>query len=326
MRSDEMKQLHISCFPGDEEYAEYFFSRRFDPSHAYFAFEGETLAAAAYARIIELEIGERVIEVPFITGVATAPRFRMRGFARKVLSEAEEALREEGYPFMMLHPFNHDFYKKLGWVTINELGGFYPKPCGSPTKRAVALNADMWADTYRVYSEWAKRTPAHIFRSAEAQREHIEMFLKYCGTGYLIIDNGSPIAYVLIEEGEVVEAMSTTDDAYDGIAELAGKRIPLFTLGGREYSMAKLLDLKALIRLLPMRGVTLNARFGYSGKTYELKVDDGTLSALTEASGDAYEATPAEMLRTALGHGKEYPFSPIGSLFPEYVPNVFEKY
>ena len=326
MRSDEMKQLHISCFPGDEEYAEYFFSRRFDPSHAYFAFEGETLAAAAYARIIELEIGERVIEVPFVTGVATAPRFRMRGFARKVLSEAEEALREEGYPFMMLHPFNHDFYKKLGWVTINELGGFYPKPCGSTTKRAVALNADMWADTYRVYSEWAKRTPAHIFRSAEAQREHIEMFLKYCGTGYLIIDNGSPIAYVLIEKGEVVEAMSATDDAYDGIAELAGKRIPLFTSGGREYSMAKLLDLKALIRLLPMRGVDLNARFSIGGKTYEITVNDGQSEVLAEVNGSAYPVTEGELLRTALGHGKDYPFSPLKELFPEYNLALFEKY
>ena len=191
---------------------------------------------------------------------------------------------------------------------------------------AEALTPEDWSETFSVYSEWASSSPAHVFRSASVQKEHIGMFLKYCGSGYLIRLNGSPVAYVLIENGKAVEAMFTRPDAFDGVTETLSLALPLALSEEGGYSMAKLLNLKSLFRLLPMRGVDSDARFGLSGKTYQLIINNGCFVSLTETSGKAYELTPAELIRTALGHGKEYPLSPIGSLFPEYGLAVFEKY
>lgn len=325
MRLDELKKLHISAFPGDEAYAEYFFRERFDASHAFTLSADGKIVSAAYARIIEAEIYGKVLEIPLLTGVATHPDYRYRGFASRVIRDAETRLKEEGYPFVMLHPFNADFYAALGYAPINGIGRFCPKPYG-PGGVAEALTPEDWSETFSVYSEWASSSPAHVFRSASVQKEHIGMFLKYCGSGYLIRLNGSPVAYVLIENGKAVEAMFTRPDAFDGVTETLSLALPLALSEEGGYSMAKLLNLKSLFRLLPMRGVDSDARFGLSGKTYQLIINNDCFVSLTETSGKAYELTPAELLRTALGHGKEYPLSPIGSLFPEYGLAVFEKY
>lgn len=325
MRLDELKKLHIGAFPGDDKYAEVFFRERFDASHAYFKKVGGKTVSAVYARILETEIFGRVLEIPFLTGVATDPAYRRRGYAAETLSLAEKALAEEGYPFVMLHPFDKSFYEKLGYSVVNGMASFRPAPYGAGGTIKALVPGD-WSATYAIYSEWTKSHPAHIFRSPSVQKQHIEMFLDCCGSGYLVSHNGIPTAYVLIEDGRIAEAMFTRDDAFDGITETLNFSVPVPVSEESNYSMAKLLNLKALFRLLPMRGVTSDARFGFGGKTYNLIVNNGCFVSLTETSGQAYGLDHAEMIRTALGHGKEYPLSPISALFPEYGLAVFEKY
>lgn len=323
MHIQELKNLHIACFPGDEAYVDYFFdnvgARPFTLS------DGKGVAAAAYVKIVAARIYGKTVRIPFVTGVATRPDARNRGNCRSLLADVEAALKEEGFPFVMLHPFNHDFYSRLGYVTINETKGFYPSPYGAEYT-LKPLTKDLWADTYFVYTEWAKRFPAHVFRSASEQQAVVDMFTTVCDSGYIIYRNGIPNAYVLIDNGNIAEAMSAADDAFDGVKELANKRVPLPASGGDPYSMGKTLNLSALLRLLPMRGVTLNARFSVSGKTYELEVNDGQTTRFEESEGFAYFMTEGELLRTVLGHGKEYPFSPLKELFPEYNLALYEKY
>lgn len=323
MYSEELKKLHTACFPGDEAYADYFFDKV--GARAFLRRDETGVAAAAYVKILSAEIFGTVIQIPFVTGVATRPDARKRGHCRALLSELESAMAEEGYPFVMLHPFNHDFYSRLGYVTINEMKYIYPSPYGADYV-IKPLTTDDWADTYFVRSEWGKMFPAHVFRSASDQQNVIDMFTKVCGSGYIIYRNGTPNAYVLMDDGKVVEAEFTTPNAFDGVKELLGKRIPIAAAGGENYSMGKLLNLSRLLRLLPMRGVDLNARFSIGGKTYEITVNDGQSEVLAEVNGSAYPVTEGELLRTALGHGKDYPFSPLKELFPEYNLALFEKY
>ena len=129
MYSEELKKLHTACFPGDEAYADYFFDKV--GARAFLRRDETGVAAAAYVKILSAEIFGTVIQIPFVTGVATRPDARKRGHCRALLSELESAMAEEGYPFVMLHPFNHDFYSRLGYVTINEMKYIYPSPYGA---------------------------------------------------------------------------------------------------------------------------------------------------------------------------------------------------
>ena len=183
MYSEELKKLHTACFPGDEAYADYFFDKV--GARAFLRRDETGVAAAAYVKILSAEIFGTVIQIPFVTGVATRPDAGKRGHCRALLSELESAMAEEGYPFVMLHPFNHDFYSRLGYVTINEMKYIYPSPYGADYV-IKPLTTDAWADTYFVRSEWGKMFPAHVFRSASDQQNVIDMFTKVCGSGYII--------------------------------------------------------------------------------------------------------------------------------------------
>lgn len=315
--------MHIASFPGDEAYADYFFGHV--PARAFTRSDEKGIVAAAYVKILSADIFGSVTEIPFLTGIATRADARRKGHCRELIGLVSATLKKEGYPFVMLHPFNHDFYSRLGFTDINFMGGFYPAPYGG-NYEIKKLITDDWEACYRVLAEWQKAFPGHVLRSPSEQKAVIEMFTKVCGSGYLISRNGIPNAYVLFDDGKIVEACFTTLDAFDGVKELLGFRIPLPSREGEGYSMGKLLNAGGLLRLLPKRGVTLNARFSLGGKTYEIKVNKGRITELNEAEGEAYTLTEGELMRTALGQGKKYPFSPLKELFPEYNLALFEKY
>ena len=102
--------------------------------------------------------------------------------------------------------------------------------------------------------------------------------------------------------------------------------MPLHDSLGDAYSMAKVLNLRNLFLLLPLRGVTVNARFGYGGKTYELNIEKGDLVSLEEVTGEGYEVGSSELIEIALGGGIRLRGNPLSEVFPEYNLVMFEKY
>jgi predicted acetyltransferase len=78
-------------------------------------FDGEI---ASCLTIVEapLWIGSALVKVAGIAGVATAPRFRRRGFASRLLLDSLPAIREMGCGLAALFPFSYEYYRKIGWA------------------------------------------------------------------------------------------------------------------------------------------------------------------------------------------------------------------
>jgi predicted acetyltransferase len=76
-------------------------------------------AAGSYAQL-DLGIWLEGQEFPAmgIAAVAVAPHRRGQGVARLMLEHALEAGRSQQIPLMMLYPFQHGFYRKLGWAWV----------------------------------------------------------------------------------------------------------------------------------------------------------------------------------------------------------------
>ncbi|MGA7933835.1 MAG: GNAT family N-acetyltransferase [Kovacikia sp.] len=86
----------------------------------YLAVEPATdMGIGSYAQL-DLGIWLEAQEFPGvgIAAVAVAPHRRGQGVARLMLEHALEMGRSQQIPLMMLYPFQHGFYRKLGWAWV----------------------------------------------------------------------------------------------------------------------------------------------------------------------------------------------------------------
>jgi len=71
-----------------------------------------------------------------VAGVATLPRARRRGYARALLNELLERMRDSGHAVSTLYPFRASFYQRFGYV-------------GLPANRTVTFPPQAFADLLR---------------------------------------------------------------------------------------------------------------------------------------------------------------------------------
>ncbi len=70
-----------------------------------------------YVHDLEVRIGGSIVRVGGIGGVWTHEEYRRRGFARKVLEDALDYMREEGYDLSLLFGIP-DFYHRFGYAPV----------------------------------------------------------------------------------------------------------------------------------------------------------------------------------------------------------------
>jgi predicted acetyltransferase len=99
-----------------------------------------------------------------VAGVATLPRARRRGFARAVVSELLDRMRDSGHAVSALYPFRASFYQRFGYVGLPAARTVtFP-----PEALAGLLRADLpgevtltpAADGYATYRELTERVLA----------------------------------------------------------------------------------------------------------------------------------------------------------------------
>ncbi len=80
-----------------------------------------TAPAACYVQIdLNLWFTEQQIPTLGIGGVAVAPHCRGQGIARQMMRHAIHSAQTQHYPLVMLYPFQHGFYRTLGWAWTGE--------------------------------------------------------------------------------------------------------------------------------------------------------------------------------------------------------------
>ncbi len=84
------------------------------------AFDGQTLIASYISYKQRVKIRNRAIECRYLDGVATLPEYRNMGIIKDIfMRDCADAL-DNGINIMMLDPFKHDYYRKLGFETALE--------------------------------------------------------------------------------------------------------------------------------------------------------------------------------------------------------------
>ena len=118
----------------------------------------DDLAAACGYHDFSARIRGRFHRLGGVSAVASPPEQRRRGVVREMLTALHAEFRSEGVAFAALWPFDHSFYRRLGYARVNdyasvtvppgELAGAVPAPDGG----FVPLSSDDWGRLDEVYA------------------------------------------------------------------------------------------------------------------------------------------------------------------------------
>lgn len=223
----QLQDLHKLCFNDGDFYIDYFLKKHFAKSWCFIEKESKSqIIGVLYARPIKIKIGCSVQTIPFITGVATHPNWRNRGVARKLLDECSSFFKHHKIPFIMLYPFNHEFYKKQFFETINYFKSSssqfnlnalshnledFKRPSSNMNKGYGFSFSDLELNDFKlcktIYDFSVKDCLSYQVRS---NKYFLNLFLEHfgdSGKGILISFEKEPIGYVLFNNQEIRESV-----------------------------------------------------------------------------------------------------------------------
>jgi len=115
------KKLWKQAFGDSDRYIDYNFSANLDLKNSLAIFIDDRLACMLFMLPKKISIDDKKMDTFFIAGVATDLDFRYQGYAKSLMAHAHEVLKNSGFSFVFLYPFNHDFYRKLGYQTVSHI-------------------------------------------------------------------------------------------------------------------------------------------------------------------------------------------------------------
>jgi len=198
------------CFPGEEGFRAYYFSRVWQPGYTLVQADGEGLVAAMLHLLpVEVCVGGAVLQAAYVYAVGTAPEYRRRGLAGELLEQAFFELHLRSIPLALTIPQDEKlsrYYAGYGFATV------YTPPVAAATSlsmRGTRVTESDLPALCTLYSA-AMGGRAHVRRSPE-DFGHILAEAELAGGGILITAGGN--GYTVYErEGEGLKAREDSDN------------------------------------------------------------------------------------------------------------------
>ena len=163
------------------------------------------------ARIINnhflFHLDGQIIPAGGIGAVSTLPEYRNRGAVREMFRELLPDAYRNGEVISTLYPFNHAFYRKVGYEVVT----FMNEYCFAPSvlcryhfdgEVKAWKPGDSAADFISVYNEFASEFNLSMVRNEEKMTEHMKVDNLYMDRkfSYVLKREGKPIAYVIFTD------------------------------------------------------------------------------------------------------------------------------
>lgn len=121
---EEVKQLYSEAFEDTAVFTSYFFEKEVpeDATHILGGYADGRLAAMMFLRDKTLVCGDEVLDGCYIYGVATAEKYRGRGYMGSLLKYAADYCMGQGRQIIYLIPVDERIYRRHGFITVR-MGG-----------------------------------------------------------------------------------------------------------------------------------------------------------------------------------------------------------
>ena len=138
---DQVREVWRECFPEDSErYLDWVMEHKYRPEACRALVIDGRIAALTHILPLKLRVFQKTLELPFLYGVGTRKAFRHRGLATALMGEYLAEERENRRAFVGLYPFNHQFYRKLGYGVLEDC-----LLCRDPAAPGKASGAELTA-------------------------------------------------------------------------------------------------------------------------------------------------------------------------------------
>jgi predicted acetyltransferase len=170
-----------------------------------------------------------------VAGVAVAPERRGQGVARFLMEQEVVMLRSQQVPLVALYPFQHGFYRQLGWAWVERVHQYKVATVHLPTYperfKMIPYQADIHQTAVQeAYLRSAQRHNGWLKRQAWQWESR---FTPQSGREvFCYVDTGKVLGYVIVQYTqknlppqttlgiEVQEWVALNGDAYRGIVGL----------------------------------------------------------------------------------------------------------
>ncbi len=182
----------------------------------------------ACVKIMPLKISfkGKIVDVGGISAVAVLPEYRRRGIADMMLKDALIRMFNARYPFSLLYPFQHRFYRKYGWEFIGQIIFYELEPSNIPMfEERFNVRKMKISDREKikkVYSEKIKTVNFALLRNDAFWTRAV--FPNFQNA--YVYDDGEIRGYIVFEmkkdqknqaEVEIKELVALTPKAYRGL-------------------------------------------------------------------------------------------------------------
>ncbi|MFQ6047892.1 MAG: GNAT family N-acetyltransferase [Phycisphaerae bacterium] len=154
----------------------------------------------SHVRLYEqrLRMGRAVMRCGSIGDVCTLPEHRRRGYGRRLLEDALDYFRQEGFDFSMILSGVFEFYRTAGWekyplynfVVRTDRGGVQP-PGGYQVRRFVR-EADL-QQVAAIYEQYNRGNAMSQVRDDYYWRRHFSWLRRETEDGFLVATSGQRI-------------------------------------------------------------------------------------------------------------------------------------
>lgn len=301
---NELKELHKMAFGDSDEYVDFFFNNRYSARYSYVQKDASgSIVSVAYARMIDLKINKHSIQIPFLNGIATHNNYRHKGYARKVIDMALNDLKSQALPFVLLHPFKHEFYKNLNFETISYADKATVQTALPLYKidekkdiNTFILNEDKYEITKvdyssiekisNIYQNQANQFIAYNNRDLKEWTNIITEHLSDYGYGYLIYKNKEPICYILLyQDHSIREVVSSDYSILSHVSNFTEKSYTTFFKQVNEYTMGTILSVEKALYYLPFKdNISKELTIECGGNQYLLNINSGKVQSSKKIS------------------------------------------
>jgi predicted acetyltransferase len=188
--------------------------------------DSEEIVACVKIMPLKISFKGKIVDVGGISAVAVLPEYRRRGIADMMLKDALRRMFNAKYPFSLLYPFQHRFYRKYGWEFIGQIVFYELEPSNIPMfEERFNVRKMKISDREgikKVYSEKIKTVNFALLRNDAFWTRAI--FPNFQNA--YVYDDGEIHGYIALEmkkdqknqaEIEIKELVALTPKAYRGL-------------------------------------------------------------------------------------------------------------
>lgn len=246
----KLKENYIICFNDKPHYTDYVFENKYMADNAVYLEVNGEIVSQLFLVYKKLYIRGVIVDCPYISGLCTLPQYRNKGYADIVMNKAFDRLKIEGFTLCALHPFRHDFYEKLGFVTYTKVKKYTVRYCGGNSLTLKDADLTDIPLLKSLYNNFMRNKHGYVYRDA-LQTENRLMEMKASGECKIIFSGGRAAGYMYYDNSEI-EEYCADKMLLDKIVEVDGSTVYLpYTedLGDEEnFTMIKLLDRKNFLK------------------------------------------------------------------------------